>query len=82
MLCRVALSLLTPCAGDAVWDPPRKTPPPTRAMIYWRRPEEWAERLAAWVARTGQSRSIVTFFEILEGDEAGEWQPPQPRPCT
>jgi ESCRT-II complex subunit VPS25 len=51
-------------------------------MIYWRRPEEWAERLAAWVARTGQSRSIVTFFEILEGDEAGEWQPPLPRPCT
>jgi ESCRT-II complex subunit VPS25 len=37
-------------------------------MVYWRRPEEWAEMIYTWIVNTGQNRSIMTFFELTEGD--------------
>ncbi|KAK0551132.1 hypothetical protein OC846_003418 [Tilletia horrida] len=41
---------------------------PGRAWIYWRRPDEWADIIYRWVSDTGQNRSIITFYELLEGD--------------
>ena len=43
------------------------------AWIYWRRPEEWANSIAAWVDDTGQKGSVLTLYEIVEG-EASEGQ--------
>lgn len=43
------------------------------AWIYWRRPEEWANSIAAWVDETGQKGSVLTLYEIVEG-EASETQ--------
>jgi len=36
--------------------------------IYWRRPEEWAEAVEAWVDETGQKGSVLTLFELVESD--------------
>jgi ESCRT-II complex subunit VPS25 len=39
-----------------------------KAWIYWRRPEEWAAVLEEWVERTGQKGTVLTLYEIVEGD--------------
>ncbi|MCJ1340900.1 hypothetical protein MMC09_006196 [Bachmanniomyces sp. S44760] len=38
------------------------------AWIYWRRPEEWAEVLYHWVEETGQKNSVLTLYELSEGE--------------
>lgn len=38
------------------------------AWIYWRRPEEWALSIANWVDETGQKNSVLTLYELVEGD--------------
>ncbi|KAF2156130.1 ESCRT-II complex component [Myriangium duriaei CBS 260.36] len=45
------------------------------AWIYWRRPEEWADLVYGWVDGTGQRGSVLTVYELREGEEAGrqEW---------
>lgn len=39
-----------------------------KVWIYWRRPEEWAAALEEWVDRTGQKGTVLTLYEIVEGD--------------
>ncbi|KAF2833517.1 ESCRT-II complex, vps25 subunit [Ophiobolus disseminans] len=39
-----------------------------KCWIYWRRPEEWAAALEEWVDRTGQKGTVLTLYEIVEGD--------------
>ncbi len=41
-----------------------------RAIIFWRRPEEWAELIYDWIKETGQNKSILTFYELVDGDLA------------
>ncbi|KAK3303454.1 ESCRT-II complex subunit [Chaetomium strumarium] len=41
--------------GDIVW-------------IYWRTPEEWASLVEGWVDSTGQKGSVLTLYELVEGD--------------
>ncbi|KAI0887938.1 ESCRT-II complex, vps25 subunit [Annulohypoxylon maeteangense] len=36
--------------------------------IYWRSPEEWAEVVEAWVEETGQKNTVLTLYELTEGD--------------
>ncbi|KAF1835529.1 ESCRT-II complex, vps25 subunit, partial [Decorospora gaudefroyi] len=43
-----------------------------KAWIYWRRPEEWAAVLEEWVDRTGQRGTVLTLYEIVEGDIAAK----------
>ncbi|KAK0709743.1 ESCRT-II complex subunit-domain-containing protein [Lasiosphaeria miniovina] len=38
------------------------------AWIYWRTPEEWAALVEAWVDETGQKGSVLTLYELTEGD--------------
>ncbi|KAL2119275.1 hypothetical protein VTJ04DRAFT_6235 [Mycothermus thermophilus] len=38
------------------------------AWIYWRTPEEWAALVEGWVDATGQKGSVLTVFELVEGD--------------
>ncbi|MCJ1311477.1 hypothetical protein MMC25_005149 [Agyrium rufum] len=38
------------------------------AWIYWRRPEEWAEVIAGWVDETGQKNTVLTLYELTEGE--------------
>lgn len=41
--------------GDVVW-------------VYWRTPEEWAALVEAWVEETGQKGSVLTLYELTEGE--------------
>ncbi|KAL2197829.1 ESCRT-II complex subunit-domain-containing protein [Corynascus similis CBS 632.67] len=41
--------------GDLVW-------------IYWRTPEEWASLIESWVDATGQRGSVLTVYELVEGE--------------
>lgn len=38
--------------------------------LYWKRPEEWATTIYDWITSTGQTNSILTFFELTQGDMA------------
>ncbi|KAJ9266251.1 hypothetical protein DTO021C3_6997 [Paecilomyces variotii] len=40
----------------------------TLAWIWWRRPEEWAALIAGWVEETGQKNTVLTLYELMEGD--------------
>jgi ESCRT-II complex subunit VPS25 len=52
--------------GDerAEWLSPEKA----AAWIWWRKPEEWANMIAAWVDETGQKNVVLTLYEITEGE--------------
>ncbi|KAL4257014.1 VPS25 family protein [Pleurotus pulmonarius] len=47
----------------AVYEPPKQS---RSVLLYWRRPEEWADVLHSWVASTGQMNTIMTFYEITD----------------
>jgi len=48
-------------AQEAAYEPPKQT---STVLLYWRKPEEWAEILHKWAVSTGQLNSILTFYEI------------------
>ncbi|KAF4979670.1 hypothetical protein FZEAL_4161 [Fusarium zealandicum] len=37
-------------------------------LVYWRKPEEWAELIEKHVDESGQKGSVLTVYELLEGD--------------
>ncbi|KAJ9668662.1 hypothetical protein H2201_001304 [Coniosporium apollinis] len=39
-----------------------------RFWVWWRRPEEWAGVVAAWVEATGQKNTVLTLYELTESD--------------
>ena len=38
------------------------------AWIWWQSPEEWAQCIGDWIQATGQRNTVLTFYELLEGD--------------
>lgn len=52
--------------GDerAEWLGPEKS----EAWIWWRKPEEWAALIAGWVEDTGQKGTVLTLYELVEGE--------------
>lgn len=44
--------------------------------VYWKSAEEWASVVLKWVEDTGQRNTVLTFYELLEGDvtEKCEWR--------
>ncbi|KAI1141619.1 ESCRT-II complex, vps25 subunit [Hypoxylon sp. FL0543] len=42
-------------AGDVFW-------------IYWKTPDEWAALVEAWVDETAQKNSVLTLYELTEGE--------------
>ncbi|MCJ1236510.1 hypothetical protein MMC14_004491 [Varicellaria rhodocarpa] len=38
------------------------------AWIYWKRPEEWAEAFSSWVEETAQKNTVLTLYELTEGE--------------
>lgn len=41
--------------GDVVW-------------VYWRTPEEWAALVEGWVDETAQKGTVLTLYELTEGE--------------
>lgn len=57
-------------AGTAEYDPPKTSKAlPTGALIYWKRPEEWAAIIYDWISESGLSNSIMTLYELVEGGD-------------
>jgi len=52
--------------GDerAEWLGPEKS----SAWIWWRKPEEWANVIASWVDETGQKGTVLTLYELVQGE--------------
>ncbi|KAJ9108064.1 hypothetical protein QFC20_003633 [Naganishia adeliensis] len=48
-------------------DPPQQS---STYLIYWKKPEEWASIIYTWVSDHGLTGSIMTFYELTEGDMA------------
>jgi ESCRT-II complex subunit VPS25 len=46
-----------------------------RCFVFWRKPDEWAREVEAWVADTGQNGSVLTVYEIAHGEASRgqEW---------
>jgi len=43
-----------------------------RFWIFWRRPEEWASVIEAWVESTGQKGTVLTLYELTESEATGK----------
>lgn len=41
-----------------------------KALIFWRRPAEWADSLYNWARERGMIGTIVTAYELFESDDA------------
>ena len=39
-----------------------------RFFVFWKRPEEWADEIWAWVEGRGLRGSVVTVWEMREGE--------------
>ncbi|KAF1357037.1 ESCRT-II complex subunit-domain-containing protein [Delphinella strobiligena] len=78
----------TPEGGcSAEWIPPSSSSTTTKkritenenekniAWIWWKRPEIWAEEMYTWIEETGQRGSVLTIYELREGDAVSgqEW---------
>lgn len=37
-------------------------------FVYWRKPEEWAGVVESFVEETGQKGSVLTVYELVEGE--------------
>ena len=35
---------------------------------YWKRPEEWADVIVGWVEDTGQKNTVLTLYELMNGE--------------
>ncbi|CCF48217.1 hypothetical protein NDA11_005813 [Ustilago hordei] len=44
-----------------------------KAFIYWKSPAQWADAIYQWVLQTGQNKSIMTLFELNQGDLVQEF---------
>eukprot|EP00056_Hartaetosiga_gracilis_P004550 m.76070 g.76070 ORF g.76070 m.76070 type:complete len:179 (-) comp11866_c0_seq4:142-678(-) len=44
----------------------------TECALYWQSPIEWAEVIYKWACDVGQTDTVLTFFELLEGDTGAQ----------
>lgn len=57
--------------GKASWCPSIKSGNKAQsALIYWRKPEEWAQIIYKFVERIGGIGSIFTVYDLIEGDDS------------
>lgn len=63
---KAVVDFMTSKDGDerAEWLSPEKS----SAWIWWRKPEEWATIISAWVEETGQKGTVLTLYEIVQGE--------------
>ncbi|KAJ9638724.1 uncharacterized protein PV06_02148 [Exophiala oligosperma] len=40
----------------------------SEAWVWWRKPEEWATVIATWVEETGQKGTVLTLYELVQGE--------------
>ncbi|RUS19644.1 vacuolar protein sorting 25 [Endogone sp. FLAS-F59071] len=58
---------------SAEWDTAGATgkqPQKTQCFIHWRKPEEWANYISSWASDNGMNNSILTLYELANGDSS------------
>lgn len=61
--------------GKIEWIPATGSGRSESCYIWWRSQGEWADALYAWVESTGQKNSVLTLYELREGEGGGqEWR--------
>ncbi len=40
-----------------------------RCLLHWRRPSEWAGAIMGYVVDRGMTNSVVTVYELFEGED-------------
>lgn len=61
----------------AEWIPsPTKGEQSSSCYVYWKTPTEWAETIYSWVDESGQKGTVLTVYELREGDavRSKEWR--------
>ena len=44
------------------------------SLVYWKTPTEWGNLIYNWAVSTGNTDTVCTVFELIEGDDtAGEY---------
>ena len=61
--------LITHNQGQGEW---KKDSKQTVLLVYWKKPEDWAQLIHQYVLETGQTGSVLTVFELLHGDETAD----------
>lgn len=56
--------------SDTILDNPKSkdVEKATRIIVYWKRPEEWADLIHAWITNNGLTNSVMTKYEVTRGD--------------
>ncbi|CAO3614975.1 unnamed protein product [Cunninghamella blakesleeana] len=49
--------------GTARWDDDK-----SQVLLFWRKPDDWADLITQWVNRSGLNNDIVTVYEIAHGE--------------
>jgi len=52
-------------AGNGEWQGKEKN----RVTVFWRRPEEWGNLIYKWVSDNGKLGTVLTIYELREGDD-------------
>ncbi|KAJ1955605.1 Vacuolar protein-sorting-associated protein 25 [Linderina pennispora] len=56
--------------GNAVWVGPKHTK--DMCLVFWRKPEEWAAMIHQWVTDRGMINTVLTVYELTNGDDTGD----------
>ncbi|XP_064480399.1 vacuolar protein-sorting-associated protein 25-like [Ornithodoros turicata] len=51
--------------GTVTWTDKQQT----RCYVFWRSPEEWAKLIYDWAESTGNTNTVCTLFELVNGDD-------------
>lgn len=54
--------------GKIEWIPATGSGRSETCYIWWRSQGEWADAVYAWVEGTGQKNSVLTLYELREGE--------------
>ncbi|KAJ2099660.1 Vacuolar protein-sorting-associated protein 25, partial [Coemansia sp. RSA 922] len=53
--------------GNAVWVGAKNTK--DTCLVFWRKPEVWASMIHQWASERGLFNSVLTVFELANGDD-------------
>ncbi|RXK39211.1 hypothetical protein M231_03568 [Tremella mesenterica] len=53
--------------NQAAPDPPKQT---SVYLLYWRKPDEWGGIIYDWITENGMNNTILTWYELTDGDLA------------
>ncbi|KAJ1667149.1 Vacuolar protein-sorting-associated protein 25 [Coemansia sp. RSA 1646] len=53
--------------GNACWTGPKNTN--DACLVFWRKPEAWASIIHQWVSDAGMLNTVLTLFELANGED-------------